>query len=411
MMVTVPGLGTSSSFEIVVPPFGAGRLDTDGLGTLTGGWAFAVTTPPANIDGTAVYQYSDANNVIQTEAGVPATRAAPVTDFYVDQTLGADTGFAMANPGNVTAIGKLVLRASDGSQIGEWNFSPPPLTHTAKFIREVVPGQGSGRAEITLTAGAVSTVAFRFPTQYVFSAIVVGQTWGIFDQIGIGVTVPRQRMHLGDGNFLIEGGGETSIKIKRDVLYTRGKSGTSQNPIFELGRIIQSGDGDPEFRFLYSDDAAPERSVFEFDRKGIVASVKPDAGSHFEGFVCQTIPCDESQPRFRLNSYPSMTLEMGPGGSTSPDVALRRETTSTLTIITGSTEKMRIDTNGNVGIGTPNPQSTLQVVGNYIQFPVVSGSAPSANDCNSFAHHGRVVVRTDGAINLYVCTVSGWVGK
>jgi hypothetical protein len=61
-----------------------------------------------------------------------------------------------------------------------------------------------------------------------------------------------------------------------------------------------------------------------------------------------------------------------------------------------------------VGIGTSSPHSTLQVVGGYIQLPTISGAAPPAADCAGPADYGRMIVRTDGAITLYVCTVRGW---
>jgi hypothetical protein len=68
-------------------------------------------------------------------------------------------------------------------------------------------------------------------------------------------------------------------------------------------------------------------------------------------------------------------------------------------------------TSGNVGIGTQNPQSALQVAGNYMQLPTISGGPPAAADCDSMAEAGRMVVRTDGPPDLYVCTGTKWVGK
>ena len=76
------------------------------------------------------------------------------------------------------------------------------------------------------------------------------------------------------------------------------------------------------------------------------------------------------------------------------------------------TDFLAIDTtSGNVGIGTMTPQSAFQVVGNYIQFPTISGGPPSATDCDSMDEAGRMVVRTDGPPDLYVCTGTNWVGK
>lgn len=208
--------------------------------------------------------------------------------------------------------------------------------------------------------------------------------------VGINVTTPGQRLHLGDGNFLIEGGGETGVKIKRDITFTGGPSGTSQNPIFDLGRIIQAGDGDPEFRFLYSDASTSERSVFEFDRKGIVASVKPDRGSHFEGFISDTDP----EPIFRLNSYPKMRLEMGNGGSSPVDVAIQRETTGTLTVLTDDTERVRVDSAG------------LEVSDGYLKLDTSSG-APLSSDCDNANEVGRMKVDASNPV-LYICTALGW---
>jgi hypothetical protein len=62
---------------------------------------------------------------------------------------------------------------------------------------------------------------------------------------------------------------------------------------------------------------------------------------------------------------------------------------------------------GNVSIG-----GTL-TLSNYLQLPyAISGSAPASADCDEGAELGRVVIRTDGTTNLYLCTgTGGWIGK
>ena len=103
----------------------------------------------------------------------------------------------------------------------------------------------------------------------------------------------------------------------------------------------------------------------EFDRKGIVASVKPplpvaqQRGSHFEGFYSGA-----SKPYFRLNSYPRMRLEMGEGGNTyDVDVAMERFSRNKLGFYTSNNCQVVIDSVGQMGIGTLIPHTKLEVNG------------------------------------------------
>ncbi|MFQ5795534.1 MAG: hypothetical protein ACE5JP_10860, partial [Candidatus Bipolaricaulia bacterium] len=95
------------------------------------------------------------------------------------------------------------------------------------------------------------------------------------------------------------------------------------------------------------------------------------------------------------------------GNSVSTTDFLGTTNTRDLVIKTKGAEAMRIDTNGNVGIGTANPQSTLQVEG-YIQLALTAG-APSNGDCKATTK-GRM--KFDSATGtLYICGDSGWVSK
>ncbi len=63
---------------------------------------------------------------------------------------------------------------------------------------------------------------------------------------------------------------------------------------------------------------------------------------------------------------------------------------------------------GNVGVGTTNPQSALQVVG-YTQLDLTSGTPPST-DCDASNERGRMVVDSAAGV-LYVCVDVGWLAK
>ena len=73
-----------------------------------------------------------------------------------------------------------------------------------------------------------------------------------------------------------------------------------------------------------------------------------------------------------------------------------------------SHEALRLQANGNVGIGTTTPQSSLQVNG-YVQLGLTTGAPPAA-DCDAVAELGRMKVDTAASL-LYICMDSGWVSK
>ncbi len=75
-----------------------------------------------------------------------------------------------------------------------------------------------------------------------------------------------------------------------------------------------------------------------------------------------------------------------------------------------SGDRLVVNSAGNVGVGTTNPQSSLQVNG-YIQLALTTG-LPAAADCDAAAEYGRMKVdAAAGVARLYICTADGWIFK
>ena len=181
--------------------------------------------------------------------------------------------------------------------------------------------------------------------------------------VGYGTDAPGQKLHIADGNILLEGGGETANIYKRGVTFTNTHVNSPFiNPVFQIGRIIEGGDGAPQFRWMYNDDVVGETVVMELDSEGIMSSVRQERGSHFEGHIE-----GEANPFFRINSYPDIRLEFGPGGLLGTDVSMSRPLANQIAFNRGTggseVESVRIDENGNVGINIIDPLYRLHVFG------------------------------------------------
>lgn len=185
----------------------------------------------------------------------------------------------------------------------------------------------------------------------------ITETITLPERLGIG-TDPGEKLHVANGNILLSSALEQEMRFFWDTTFpdpfNPGVAPDRSGPLFKLGRVILGGVDSPVFRFMYEDSQTPEKSVFEIEDTGTVASVRSPGspGSHFEGFFA-----GEVEPIFRLNSFPSMQLELGEGGNTPTDVILRRMIDSAttnqpaLSILTNGGEKVRITNNG-LGVNT-----------------------------------------------------------
>lgn len=155
-------------------------------------------------------------------------------------------------------------------------------------------------------------------------------------------------LRIVDGDILFDSAFDSAIKMRNSSLV--------DSPLFSLGRLVATGGGDARFRVFYSDDSSLERPILQLDSSGLLASVRQEVGIHFEGFIESA-----SEPLVRLSSSPSAQLELGGGGSAAPDVSLSRVGANVLAIFTNGQERLRVDPQGQVGIGTMIPTTPLQM--------------------------------------------------
>ncbi len=174
-MVVGVGQNAGSSFSFQIPSQGSWSLQTTGESqSASTGWALVSIAPSADVNGNAIFQLFN-NGTLYSEASVPASSVTSSAEFYADEENGFMTGFAIANPGSVGAIGNITLRTKTGETVGTYPLNIGSNKHLATFLAQIFPGAKTGRAEITFSSGAASITALRFHASSVFSSVSVGQ--------------------------------------------------------------------------------------------------------------------------------------------------------------------------------------------------------------------------------------------
>jgi hypothetical protein len=132
--------------NIPLPANGAGVTSTLGNpGVLRSGYATLSVTTGSTPYATAVFSSASSDNIVVSEAAVPASPPTTSARIYVDYRSGAvntNTGIAVVNPGKTTASITYTLRSAAGSVIATGHGSVAAGAHFAKFIdqlRDVAP--------------------------------------------------------------------------------------------------------------------------------------------------------------------------------------------------------------------------------------------------------------------------------
>ena len=367
---------------------GSGDIVADVLGfynNLSG--TVMVITPSGNlgIGTTNPAQKLDVAGTIQLTGFKLPTGA---TNGYVLTSDAAGVGTWQAAPGGGgsggwTDDGAAVRLTTDTDSVGIGTSTPGTKLDVAGTIRtnnQLISTVSTGTAPLSVSSSTKVT--------NLNSDLLDGIDSGAFSKLGSSI----ESSEIADGTI-----------ANIDISATAGITGTKISPDFGSQMITTTG-------CIGIGGACVENNLYiTGDFSNTPFAIRGTGGSlPLAQFICGTSgqPACASVIEFRsTNGTSSFSSQIIQGMS--GDLFINNQVAAGADItIAGS---------GNVGIGTNNPQSRLQVSGNYIQFPTISGTTPPAADCDNFAEAGRVVVRTDGTTNLYVCTWTGgtgvWVGK
>lgn len=142
---------------------GGSSLTSDGSGALDVGYARIVpesgnSTP----SGVAIFGFRQ-NNVLVTEAGVPASPLVQAARIYAEVSGPVNTGLAIANPGGATANVSFSFTNAQGVDFGSGTTAIPPGGQIARFLNEAPfnPGQAI-QGTFSLTSDVpISVIALR----------------------------------------------------------------------------------------------------------------------------------------------------------------------------------------------------------------------------------------------------------
>ena len=127
-----------SSIGYSIPAGGVLKLETDGTGNTQTGYATVVSdNQNSQITGTIIY------NIDGFEVSVPSSSLSSQHHVFAERDSTADTGIALANPGDQDISIALLLLDQDGQLAGQATIELLAGAQLAQFIDQIFDGIGS----------------------------------------------------------------------------------------------------------------------------------------------------------------------------------------------------------------------------------------------------------------------------
>ncbi len=327
------------------------------------------------------------------------------------------TGFKMP-----TGASNGFVLTSDASGVGTWQAAAGGGSFVN--LQGSTPGsQQTGHLNISgsgLFGGKVG-IGTSSPTKKleVAGSIKVGTNDTIFSSnissnspLSLQAPAGSTRMFINDANGNVGiGTASPGAKLSLGTDLANTKLALNDDPVDRYGLGLQSfqfrlhlGNVNARFSFLSSAAGTELVSIQGTGNVGI-GTASPDSKLDVRGQIIASGPSGPGYRAFAANGSVGGVTKFGAtsGGG---------QSRGALAIQTNDADRIYVDVNGNVGVGTTTPQSKLQVVDNYMQIPFTT-SAPPATDCDEAGEAGRLIIYKDGFGNifLYYCGgVDGWRG-
>ncbi|MBI5283178.1 MAG: hypothetical protein HY858_15950 [Candidatus Solibacter usitatus] len=154
-------IGRVSTTAVTIPPGAVRQIRTDGSGDGSAG--AATVKAETHLGVSVVLSVSDASGTPIGESVVEAPEILTISRLVLDSTAGANTGFALLNPGTGAAAISATLLDSTGAKVQNTSFKLGPGGRLEAWAgSDLFPGMGELRGAIEIASSApVAALAMR----------------------------------------------------------------------------------------------------------------------------------------------------------------------------------------------------------------------------------------------------------